>query len=410
MEGGRFFAFAVYSSLVTRRSSLAAMSPEAKEAIMRRCIALARNGWGKTHPNPMVGAAIVEGGKIVAEGWHKKAGGPHAEIAALKALARAPKRGARLFVTLEPCSTKGRTPPCTDAIIESGIRHVVVGAIDPNPVHAGRGLDILKHAKVSVETRILSEECEDLNLIFNHRIVHSRPLIAGKFATTIDGRIATRSGESKWITGEAARADVMKWRRLFPAIAVGAGTVLSDQPRLTARIKGENEWCPIRFVFDGRLNTAAKEKLPSLYTDEFHDRTIVVTSAQAATGYIRRLEQGGVRVWALPDVDGRVSFEAFRERCELEGIGGVYVEGGARLLSELMRVRQLDYVFAYRAPVLFADDRAITALRGLRTEKPGDAVRLERVRHDAFDDDQLTRGFAVYPGTMTLDEAFPGNG
>lgn len=380
------------------------MTSDAKESIMRRCIELARNGWGKTHPNPMVGAAIVEGGRIVAEGWHEKAGGPHAEVAALKALGRAPKRGARLFVTLEPCSTQGRTPPCTDAIIESGIRHVVVGAVDPNPAHEGRGLDILKHAKVSVETRILSDECEDLNLIFNHRIVYNRPLIAGKFATTIDGRIATRSGESKWITGEAARADVMKWRRLFPAIAVGAGTAIHDQPRLTSRIDAESEWCPIRFVFDGRLSTAANEKLPGLYTDEFRDRTIVVTSLQAPTGYVRKLENQGVRIWALPDIEGRVSVDAFGEKCEAEGIGGVLIEGGARLLSEFLRARDLDYIFAYRAPVLFADDRAQAVMRGLRTDRMEQAVRLERVRHDSFGEDQLMRGFVAYPGSLSFDE------
>jgi diaminohydroxyphosphoribosylaminopyrimidine deaminase/5-amino-6-(5-phosphoribosylamino)uracil reductase len=409
MERAGFYVFAAHSSLVTRRPSLSEMSPEAKEAIMRRCIELARKGWGKTHPNPMVGAAIVEGGKIVAEGWHEKAGGAHAEVAALKALKRPPKRAARMFVTLEPCSTKSRTPPCTDAIIESGIRHVIVGAVDPNPVHAGRGLEILKHAKVSVETRILSEECEDVNLIFNHRIVFDRPLIAGKFATTIDGRIATRSGESKWITGEAARADVMKWRRLFPAIAVGADTALHDQPRLTSRIEGEKEWCPVRFVFDGRLRTGAGEKLPAVYTDEFRERTVVVTSLQAPTGYVRKLENLGVRVWALPDIEGRVSIDAFGEKCEAEGIGGVFVEGGSRLLSEFLRARDLDYVFAYRAPVLFADDRATSVMHGLRTEKLEQAVRLERVRHDALGGDQLMRGFAVYPGGLSVDETVFGD-
>jgi diaminohydroxyphosphoribosylaminopyrimidine deaminase/5-amino-6-(5-phosphoribosylamino)uracil reductase len=385
------------------------MTPAAKETIMRRCIERARNGWGKTHPNPMVGAAIVEGSKIVAEGWHEEAGGPHAEVVALKALGRPPKRAARLFVTLEPCSTTGRTPPCTDAIIESGIRHVVVGAVDPNPAHEGRGLDILKHANVSVETRILSEECEDLNLIFNHRVVRNRPLIAGKFATTIDGRIATRSGQSKWITGEAARADVMKWRRLFPAIAVGAGTAINDQPRLTSRIEGEKEWCPIRFVFDGHLSTVANEKLPGLYTDEFRDRTIVVTSPQAATGYVRKLENQGVHVWALPDIEGRVSIDAFGEKCEAEGIDGVFVEGGSRLLSEFLRARDLDYIFAYRAPILFADDRAHSVMRGLRTEKLEQAVRLERVRHDTFGDDQLMRGFVAYPGGLSVDETVFGH-
>ena len=225
------------------------------EAYMRRALELARQGWGATHPNPMVGALIVEDGEIVAEGFHTKAGEPHAEIMALRALGRKPEPGATLYVTLEPCCTTGRTPPCTEAIIAAGIRRVVVGATDPNPRHAGHGFEVLRAAGVEVVTNVLAAECADLNLIFNHWIVQKRPLLAAKVATTIDGRIACRTGESKWITGEPARADVMRWRRLFPAIAVGAGTVASDDPQLTARLP-EGEWCPWRFVFDAALSTA----------------------------------------------------------------------------------------------------------------------------------------------------------
>jgi diaminohydroxyphosphoribosylaminopyrimidine deaminase / 5-amino-6-(5-phosphoribosylamino)uracil reductase len=381
-----------------------------KESIMRRCVALAQRGWGDTHPNPMVGAAIVEDGAIVAEGWHARAGEAHAEVEALRALRRAPKPGAMMFVTLEPCCTHGRTPPCTEAIIQSGIRHVVVGAIDPNPEHAGRGLDVLKAAGVSVETRVLTDECEDLNLIFNHWITRRAPLIAAKFATTLDGRIATRTGESRWITGEAARADVHRWRRLFPAIAVGAGTAMHDNPRLTARVAGAAEWCPVRFVFDGILRTAMERAAPSLYTDEFRDRTIIVASEQAGTGYVRKLEAAGTRVWVLPGTAGRISVPAFRERCASEGLVGVYVEGGAHLLSELLHAREIDYVFAYRAPVLFADDRAKAPLRGLRTERLDQALRLERVRHASFGDDGLMRGFTVYPGKFSVDETVLGHG
>jgi diaminohydroxyphosphoribosylaminopyrimidine deaminase/5-amino-6-(5-phosphoribosylamino)uracil reductase len=371
---------------------------------MRRCLELARRAWGETHPNPMVGAAIVEDDAIVAGGFHTRAGAPHAEIEALNALGRPPKPGAKLFVTLEPCSTHGRTPPCTEAIIAAGIRYVVVGAIDPNPAHAGRGLDVLKAAGVTVETRVLSHECEDLNLLFNHWIAKHTPFLAAKFATTIDGRIATRTGESKWITGEAARADVMQWRRLFPAIAVGAGTAVRDAPRLTARIEGVAEWCPVRFVFDGILRTAMERDLPSLYTDEFRGRTVVVASQNAGSGYIRRLEGAGVRVWPLPGAAGRVSFAAFREQCAAERITGVLVEGGAHLISDMLHERELDYLFAYRAPVLFADDRAPSVLRGLRTERLDQAVRLERVRHAAFGDDELMRGFIALPGKLSVDE------
>ncbi len=386
------------------------MTPAKKEAFMHRCLELARQGWGTTHPNPMVGAVIIEKGEIVAEGFHARAGGAHAEIAALRALGRPPQKGATMFVTLEPCSTHGRTPPCTDAIITAGIKHVVVGTTDPNPDHQGRGLDALKAAGVSVESRVLLAECIDLNVIFNHWITHGRPLLAAKVATTLDGRIATRTGESKWITGEAARADVHHWRRLFPAIAVGAGTVLRDNPRLTVRLPETPEWCPVRFVFDGLLRTAGGNELPGCHTDAFKERTIVVAWENSGTGYVRRLQQAGVCVWTLPGIEGRLSFPAFRERCAQEEITGVYFEGGAHLLSELLYAREIDYLFAYRAPLLFADDRAKTAMHGLRTEKLDQAIRLENVRHAFFGDDILTRGHVTYPGKLHADETVLGHG
>lgn len=381
------------------------MNAEAKQGFMARCLDLARRGWGRTHPNPMVGAVIVENGEIVAEGWHEEAGRDHAEVAALKNLGRLPKPGAVLFCTLEPCSTSGRTGPCTEAIVQAGLRHVVVGAVDPNPDHAGAGLDWLKEHGVTVETRILIDECEDLNLIFNHWVKTNQPLFAGKIATTIDGKIATRNGESQWITGESARADVMRWRRLFPAIAVGAGTVAADDPRLTARIEGEDEWSPVRFVFDGMLRSAMGQDLPSLYTDDFRERTVVVTTSQAGSGYARRVELGGARVWVLPSPNTQVPIAAFRERCAAEGIVGVYFEGGPRLLSEIIRDRQLDYLFSYRAPLLFGDDRAPSVVRGLRTEKLIQGLRLENVRHETFDGDELMRGDLIFPGRLNIDEA-----
>lgn len=384
------------------------MNPAERDGIMRRCLALAQRAWGETHPNPMVGAAIVEDGVVVAEGWHSRAGEPHAEIEALRALGRVPGPGAMLFVTLEPCCTHGRTGPCTEAIIASGIRYVVVGAVDPNPAHAGRGLDILKAAGVTVETRVLTDECEDLNLIFNHWVTHGTPLLAAKVATTLDGRTATRTGESKWITGTPARQDVMRWRRLFPAIAVGAGTVMRDRPRLTARIEGQTEWCPWRIVFDGRMRLAAERELPGVFTDEFRERTIVVTAEDAAIGYVRKLDGAGVRTWRLPAVNGRVSPAAFRKKCAAEGVCGVYMEGGAQLLSEFLAAREIDYLFAYRAPVFLADQRAQGAMRGLRTERLDLALRLENVRHASFGDDQLMRGRMVYPPKLTPDEAAVG--
>jgi diaminohydroxyphosphoribosylaminopyrimidine deaminase/5-amino-6-(5-phosphoribosylamino)uracil reductase len=379
-------------------------NPGQNETLMRRALEVARQGWGCTHPNPMVGALIVEDGQIVAEGWHAQDGAAHAEKAALAKLGRPPREGATLCVTLEPCSTAGRTGACTDLVIAAGIQRVVAGATDPNPAHAGRGFEVLRAAGIEVVSGVLERECTDLNLIFNHWMEHGTPLIAAKSAVTLDGRIACRSGDSRWITGEAARADVMRWRRLFPAIAVGAGTVLADNPRLTARLPGAEEWCPWRFVFDGLLRSVANRAMPAVYTDEFHERTIVVTTPHGGMGYVRKLRDLGVQVWVLPSATQRVPMGEFRRRCAQEKITAVYFEGGAQLLSQILQERQIDYLFVYRAPVLLADDRSKPALSGLRTEKLVNAIRLAEVRSEVFGDDTLTRGRVAYPEHMFIDE------
>lgn len=379
------------------------MNPSDTE-FMQRAVELARRGWGETHPNPLVGAVIAEDGKVVAEGFHAKAGEPHAEVNALQALGRRPQAGATLYVTLEPCCTHGRTPPCTEAIIGAGIARVVVGATDPNPQHAGKGFELLRAAGIEVVTGVLAAECEDLNLIFNHWITRGRPLLAAKSGVTLDGKVATRHGDSKWITGEAARANGHWWRRYFPAIAVGAGTLRADNPRLTARVNG-TEWCPWRFVFDGLLRSVLDKGTPNVYTDEFRERTIVVTTPHGGLGYVRKLNGMGVKTWVLPSQSPRVNIADFRRRCAEEGITGVFFEGGAHLLSELLQTRELDYLFTYHAPVLFADDKGKSILRGLRTETMANAIRLERVRHEIHGDDALVRGFVKYPEKMFVDEA-----
>jgi diaminohydroxyphosphoribosylaminopyrimidine deaminase/5-amino-6-(5-phosphoribosylamino)uracil reductase len=371
---------------------------------MRRALELARRGWGRTHPNPMVGALIVEDGKIASEGFHAVDGGPHAERVALSRLGRPPAPGATLYVTLEPCSTAGRTGACTEAIIASGLKRVVVGATDPFPAHAGHGFAVLRAAGVAVAAGVLEEECRDLNLIFNHAAVERRPLIAAKWAATLDGRIATRSGRSQWITGKEARADAHRWRRLFPAIAVGAGTLLADDPRLTARIEGEPEWSPVRFVFDGRLRAFAERENANVFSDPFAGRTIVIASAGADPSRARLLEERGIKVWTLDAENASAGYADFKCRCFAAGITGVLVEGGARTLSSMVAQRQVDYAFLYQGALFFADERARAALTGLRTENLSDALRLAEVRHSVLGEDLLTRGFLRYPGLMSVDE------
>lgn len=379
------------------------------ERFMRRAIELARKAWGRTHPNPMVGALIVEHGEIVAEGWHAQDGGLHAERVALANLGRMPKSGASLYVTLEPCCTHGRTGACTDAIRASGISRVVIGATDPNPAHAGHGHEVLRLSGIEVVPDVLAAECSDLNLIFNHWITAKSPLLALKLASTLDGRMACRTGESKWITNEESRADVMRWRRFFPAIAVGAGTVAKDNPRLTSRVPGEPEWCPVRFVFDGRLRTVDERSMPSLYTDEFRERTVVVTTNNAGEGYVRKLRAMGVQVWVFSSPTSAVPLDQFRKRCADERINGVYFEGGAQLVGQILQQRQFDYLFMYRAPIILADEKSRPAFSGLRTESLAQALRLENPRHELFGDDALVRGRIRYPQKLHVDEALVGH-
>ena len=361
---------------------------------MEKAIGLARQAWGQTHPNPMVGAVIVEGGEIVAQGWHHAAGKDHAEIDALKNLGRKPKSGAKLYVTLEPCSTQGRTGACTDAIIKAGIREVIVGALDPNPAHAGRGLDILREAGVSVSEGVLAQDCADLNLIFNHRIVQGEPLIAAKMAITLDGKFAAASGHSKWVTGEAARADVMRWRRYFPAIAVGAETALRDDPSLTAR-SGSDTWCPIRFVFDRSLKTLSKAGSLQLFNDEFAEKTVLLCSLAAAEEHHEYLQSKGIEAWALPEVNGHLDWQALRTRCAEEGICGIYVEVGPRLATNVIENSLVDYLFIYQAPKLLSD-AAAPGIGSLRNSQSMDEVfAMRELRIEGFAADRLTRGFIV---------------
>jgi diaminohydroxyphosphoribosylaminopyrimidine deaminase / 5-amino-6-(5-phosphoribosylamino)uracil reductase len=257
---------------------------------------------------------------------------------------------------------------------------------------------------------VLGDDCEDLNLIFNHWITRKTPFLAGKLAATLDGRIATRTGESRWITGAPAREDVHLWRRLFPAIAVGAGTVAADNPRLTARAEGRVETCPVRFVFDGHLRSVVDGPLPAVYSGEFLKKTIVVTTQHAAPGCVRKLLDLGVGVWIFESTGGRVPLAPFRARCAAEGIDGVLFEGGARLLSGALAERQLDYLFVYHAPILLGDERAKSVLAGFRTEGLADAFGLTGIRRQVLGDDTLVRGRIAYPDRIQVDETLSGVG
>ena len=362
------------------------------EGYMRMALDEARKGWGQTQSNPMVGAVIVENDEVVSRGYHAEFGGPHAEVDALSNLDRKPSSDTVMYVTLEPCCSTGKTGPCTEAIKESGIRRVVIGAIDPDPRHQGRGVEILKAAGIETVVGILSDTCEDLNLIFNHAAKTNEPFFAAKTATTLDGKVSTRSGSSKWITGALAREDVMQWRRYFPAIAVGSGTVLADDPSLTSRWAGSVQ-CGVRFVFDRRLRTLKQVDTLKVYNDEFKSQTVLVC-VEGSEG-VDGLPEKGIQIWELPS-DEDVFWSAFKSRCIEESITGVYFEGGPGLLSDLLAKQQLDYLFAYRAPKFLADTEAPEFVSGQSVDQMAQAYTLNNVQHATFGDDQLSRGFIKY--------------
>lgn len=359
---------------------------------MRRAIEAARRGWGATHPNPVVGAVLAIGDRLLAEGYHARVGTPHAEAAALGAWSAPVPPEATLYVTLEPCSTTGRTPPCTGAILARGVRRVVVGAVDDDPRHRGAGLDRLREAGVEVVAGVLEPECRDLNLVFSFRQRTGNPMVAAKIATTIDGRTATAAGASRWITGAAARRDVHRWRRYFPAIGVGAGTVLADDPALTAR-EEEAVHCPERLVFDrrGLLAGAAGRRV---FSDSFRDRTTVF-AGPGTSDLLRKALPADVGVETIPESE---SFAAYlRGWLARRDLGGLFVEGGRGLLSSLFAERAVDYLFAYRAPKLFLDESAKPVATGFAPADPAAALSLEGIRLESFGDDQLVRGYVRYP-------------
>ena len=343
---------------------------------MRLALRLARRGYGTTSPNPMVGAVLVKGGRIIGRGWHRHAGEPHAEIEALRdAQMRGHKtRGATLYVTLEPCSTHGRTPPCTDALLAAGIRRVVTGAVDPNPRHRGRAFAILQQAGITVTQGVLAEECARLNEAFNHWIAQGMPLVTVKAGMTLDGKIATAAGESKWITGEKARAYGMKLRQGADAILVGINTVLADDPSLTIRRGGAGVhglWSVVRghelrrIVLDARARTPSEAKVAS---DEYAALTTVVVNESAPRRRVAALAQR-VRVLAAPGSGSKINLRWLLKKLGSENVTSLLVEGGGEVNASFLMQGLAQRVAFFYAPMVLGgrDSRRAVAGEGART-------------------------------------------
>lgn len=359
---------------------------------MRLALRLARRGFGTTSPNPMVGAVLVKRGKIIGRGWHRRAGEAHAEIAALRDAQQHGHhpRGATLYVTLEPCCTHGRTPPCTEAIKAAGINRVVVGAVDPNPGHAGKGFKILQRAGIEVGHGILADECACLNEAFNHWVVHRTPFVTVKAAMTLDGKIATASGESKWITGESARAHGMKLRQGSDAILVGINTVLADDPSLTVRRQGNVQHSTLniqrsalrRIVLDSQARTPLKAKVVS---DEQAALTTVVVSRRAPRKRVVALAQK-VRVLVAPlsksAIGHRPSAIDLRwllKKLGAENVTSLLVEGGGEVNASFLLGGLAQRVAFFYAPKVLGGRDSRKGVAGDGVGKLSEAVQLRNV-------------------------------
>jgi diaminohydroxyphosphoribosylaminopyrimidine deaminase/5-amino-6-(5-phosphoribosylamino)uracil reductase len=353
------------------------------EQFMALAISEAKKAQGRTHPNPAVGAVLVKRGRVIAVGFHARAGAPHAEAVALAA-AGPRARGATLYSTLEPCNHQGRTPPCTEAIIAAGVVRVVYGSPDPNPLVNGKGHHRLERAGVEVQGEVGRPEADALNRPFFKAVTLGLPWVTLKAGVTLDGKLATSSGRSKWITGEQARQAAHQLRSLADVVMVGVGTVLADDPRLTTRVPGGRT--ATRVVLDSHL----RAPVAAAVFEVAEGRTIVATLEPATSRRARALAARGVEVWTVPARAGRVSLKAVLRRLTKAGLLHVLVEGGALVHGALLRERLADEVALFVAPVLFGHEGLTwTGPLGVRT--PAGGVALGPLSVEAVGADLLVR-------------------
>ena len=349
---------------------------------MKRAIELAKRGAGWTSPNPMVGAVIVKDGRIIGEGWHRRCGELHAERNALAALTE-PAEGATIYVTLEPCCHYGRTPPCTEAILEHGIARVVIGSRDPNPLVAGKGARLLREHGVEVIEDFLREECDAINPVFFKYITTRQPYVVMKYAMTLDGKIAAYTGASKWITGEAARAHVHGLRGRCSAIMAGIGTVIADDPMLNCRIAGAHQ--PLRVVVDSHLRIPESSQL----VKSAREFPLLIACADENPEKAAALQKAGAEVVCLPGADGRVDLKALMTCLGERSIDSVLVEGGGELHEACMQEKIVDHVCAYIAPKLLGGRDAKTPIEGIGADCPDNAAMLENLQITQLERDLL---------------------
>jgi diaminohydroxyphosphoribosylaminopyrimidine deaminase/5-amino-6-(5-phosphoribosylamino)uracil reductase len=344
------------------------------EKYMHMALKLAAKARGRTSPNPMVGAVVVKDGRVISHGYHRKAGEPHAEAIALRKADRAAK-GATLYVTLEPCShTNKRTPPCSPLVIQSGVKRVVIAMIDPNPKVSGGGIKAIRKAGIEVVTGVLQNEAKKLNEAFIKHVTTKMPFVTMKIAQTLDGKIATVTGESKWITGKEAREEGHRLRDAHDAILVGINTVLKDDPSLTTRIPGGRD--PIRVIVDSKLRIPINAKV---MTQQSSAKTIVATVSGTPKNKIEKLQNAGVNVLLVKGKNGRVDLYDLMMKLGRLDIMSLLIEGGAEVNASALNSGIVDKVVMFIAPTIMTGKDSLCSIGGISPKKLGHAIRLTDV-------------------------------
>lgn len=370
------------------------------ERYMALAVELAERGRATVAPNPMVGCVVVKDDEIVGEGWHERAGEPHAEVHALRNAGEAAK-GATLYVTLEPCNHTGRTPPCVDALLEAGVRRVVIAALDPNPKAAG-GAKRLQEAGVEVVTGVLEDEANRQNEIFRTAQLKNRPFVLYKTAMTLDGKLATRTGQSRWITGERARELVHVWRGEMDAVVVGVNTVLLDDPLLTSRFTASRT--PVKVVFDSVARTPPTARLFEADAQGAPPNVIIYTTEKASELRVRVLKDKGATVVTLPTRRERAEVGAALRDLKDRNVGSLLLEGGGTLAWAFFEAQAVDKVAWFIGPKLLGGGGS-SPLGGLGVARMDEAITLFEMHTEKLDDDLLITGRVHYPDTVTSEVA-----
>lgn len=357
--------------------------------MMKRALELAERGAGFTNPNPLVGAVIVRDGKIIGEGWHELYGSSHAEINAFKN-AREDVAGATMYVTLEPCSHYGNTPPCANAIVEKKIKKVIIGLKDPNPLVSGNGIRILKENGIEVVTGVLEEEGKKLNEIFLKYITTKLPFCIMKTAMTLDGKIASFSGDSKWVTCEKSRNYVHLLRHRVSGIMAGIGTVLADDPSLTTRIGGFKGKDPVRIIIDSSAKIPLSAKVLNL---DSTSKTIIAATENAPAEKIKALEDKGAEIILTPMKENMVDLKYLMKVLGEKKIDSILIEGGSKINYSALNAGIVDKVNAFIAPKIIGGENAKTPVGGKGIELMKDAINLRNIDIKRFDDDIMIEGY-----------------